>query len=105
MYNYNDENQKNIFLNLLKLSYDFVFPDHLLEFHNLSTEVRSAPGNVTVNIQIESVGIGEGRNGKDTADESQIWNAAENSIGAIMDPSDFPTHRESTFLPCSTSCL
>ena len=48
-----------------------MFPDLLLNTHNLGPEVRFAPGMVTSHIQIESVEIGEGRNRNKTANNKE----------------------------------
>ena len=59
-----------------------MFPDLLLNTHNLGPEVRFAPGLVTSHIQIESVEIGEARERNQTANVSQGWKAAENRTEA-----------------------
>ena len=57
-----------------------MFPDFLLNAHNLSPEVRFAPLAVTSYVKIESVEMGEAREGNLYANVNQVRNAAENSI-------------------------
>ena len=59
-----------------------MFPDLLLNTHNLGPEVRFAPGTVTSDIQIKSVEMSEARERNQTADVSQGWKAAENRTEA-----------------------
>ena len=47
-----------------------MFPDLLLNTHNLGSEVRFAPLDVTSYIQIESVEMGEARERNHTANVS-----------------------------------
>ena len=48
-----------------------MFPDLLLNTHNPGPEVRFAPDNVTSDIQIECVDVGEGRNRNQTANDKK----------------------------------
>ena len=67
--------------------------DLLLNIANLLPEVRFAPGMVTSDIQIESVDVGEGRNGNPTADNKECqWppkgggKRAEKKIEELANP-------------------
>ena len=62
-----------------------MFPDLLLNTHNLGPEVSFTPHNVTYDIQIESVEMGETRERNQSANVNQVWNAA----AAIVTP---PVH-------------
>ena len=58
-----------------------MFPDLLLNFDNISFEVRFAPGVVTSHIQVESIEMGEGRKrNKITNNENQTRNNTEKKI-------------------------
>ena len=59
-----------------------MFPNLLLNTHNLSPEVRFAPGMMTFHIQVESVEISESRKRNKTTNVSQVWKAAENRVDA-----------------------
>ena len=70
-----------------------MFPDLLLNTHNLVPEVRFAPGIVTSYIQIESVEIGEARKRNVSADvESKsvnhLWNTVKNNVNQVWDAAE-----------------
>ena len=63
-----------------------MFSNLLFNVQHFGPKVRIASLNVMSHIQIESVEVGEARERNNTADVTQVWNAAENRTEAPPTP-------------------